>query len=203
MIAIIDYGAGNLKSVKKAFDYIGVDNHVVSSIQRLRDVDVDGVVLPGVGAFGAAVKKLQNSGFLPVLIDYLHQNKPFLGICLGMQLMMASSEESKDVKGFNRFKGECKRFQIGKVPQIGWNQISKTRKSTLLKGIGNHTFFYFIHSYYVSISRDDAEIVAATSRYHIDFVSVIEYGKICAVQFHPEKSGNAGLKVLENWVNQC
>ena len=201
MIAIIDYGAGNLKSVKKAFDYIGVTNRVVSSIKRLRDVD--GVVLPGVGAFGAAVKKLQNSGFVPLLIDYLQKNKPFLGICLGMQLMMGSSEESKDVNGFNLFKGECKRFQTGKVPQIGWNQISKTRESTLLKGIDDHTFFYFIHSYYVSIYGDDAEIVAATSCYHIDFVSVIEHGKMYAVQFHPEKSGNAGLKVLKNWVNQC
>lgn len=201
MIAIIDYGAGNLKSVKKAFDHIGVDNRVVSSIEGLRHVD--GVVLPGVGAFGAAVKKLQNSGFLPLLIDYLQENKPFLGICLGMQLMMGSSEESKNIMGLNRFKGQCKRFQTGKVPQIGWNQISKTRESTLLKGIDDHTFFYFIHSYYVSISAHDSEIVAAASRYHIDFVSVIEYGKICAVQFHPEKSGIAGLKVLKNWVNQC
>ena len=199
MIAIIDYGAGNLRSVKKAFDHMGVDNRVVSSIEGLRHVD--GVVLPGVGAFGAAVKKLQNSGFLPLLIDYLNENKPFLGICLGMQLMMGSSEESIGIEGLNRFKGQCKRFQTGKVPQIGWNQISKTRESTLLKGIENRTFFYFIHSYYLSIN--DPEIVAAASCYHIDFVSAIEYGKICAVQFHPEKSGTAGLKVLENWVNQC
>jgi glutamine amidotransferase len=199
MIAIIDYGAGNLKSVKKAFDYLNVDSQVISNSEEL--MEAEKVVLPGVGAFGAAIEKLLESGFYEAIQNWLRSDKPFLGICLGLQLLFESSSESPGVRGLTIFKGENLRFNSGKVPQIGWNQVQIQRQSRLLNDIPDHSFFYFLHGYYiVPISQD---LVTATTEYGITYPSVIEQGNIYAVQFHPEKSGNAGLKLLKNWMDLC
>ncbi len=199
MIAIIDYGAGNLQSVKKAFDYIGVKSKIVSLAEELSNVDK--LVLPGVGAFGAAVKRLEESGFYGLIGQWLESNKPFLGICLGMQLLFKSSLESEGTRGFGIFKGECLRFNKGKVPQIGWNQIRVVKDSKLLEGIDDSSFFYFLHGYYVV--PEDANTVTATTEYGVTYPSIVGRGNIFAVQFHPEKSGEVGLKMLENWEELC
>jgi glutamine amidotransferase len=199
MIAIIDYGAGNLKSVKKAFDYLNVDSRVISNSEKL--IEAEKVVLPGVGAFGAAVEKLQDSDFYEAIQVWLRSDKPFLGICLGMQLLFESSWESPGVKGLAIFKGENLRFNSGKVPQIGWNQIQIQRRSRLLNDVPDNSFFYFLHGYHIAPTNQD--LVTATTEYGIIYPSMIEQGNIYAVQFHPEKSGNAGLKLLKNWVELC
>ncbi len=197
MIAIIDYGAGNLKSVKKAFDYLNVKSQVVSNSEQL--ADAERVVLPGVGAFGAAVDKLQETGFYDSIQDWLKANRPFLGICLGMQLLFETSLESPNVKGLSVFEGKNLRFSSGKVPHIGWNQVQIKRPSRLFDGIPDGSFFYFLHGYYIASANED--LVTATTEYGINYPSVIEDGNICAVQFHPEKSGDIGLKLLNNWVD--
>ena len=199
MIAIIDYGAGNLRSVKKAFDYLGVANKVVSNVDEARYIEK--IVLPGVGAFGMAVQRLKEAGFFEFLRQWLFLNKPFLGICLGLQLLFEHSEESKDIEGLASFKGGNVRFKSGKVPQIGWNQINIQNKSNLLDGIADQTFFYLFHSYY--IAPKNKEIVVATTDYGVSYPTIIESGNIYAVQFHPEKSGDSGLKLLKNWVEKC
>ena len=196
MIAIIDYGAGNLKSVKKAFDFLKVDSKVISSGEEWRGFVK--LVLPGVGAFGAAVEKLQNSSFADRIKDWLAADKPFLGICLGMQMLMESSMESEQVTGLSFFKGNCLRFKQGKVPHIGWNQIQIQRQSKLLRGIETNSFFYFLHGYYVQ--PDGENIITTTTDYGVTYASIIEKGNIFAVQFHPEKSGDVGLKLLKNWI---
>jgi glutamine amidotransferase len=197
MMAIIDYDAGNLKSVKKAFDYLNVESRIISNSEELTYAEK--VVLPGVGAFGAAVEKLQESGFYEGIQNWLKAGKPFLGICLGMQLLLESSSESAAVKGLAIFKGENLRFTSGKVPQIGWNQIQIQKPSKLLAGIADGSFFYFLHGYYLLPA--DRDLIAATTEYDIEYPSVIESGNIYAVQFHPEKSGDIGLKLLKNWVD--
>jgi len=197
MIAIIDYGAGNLKSVKKAFDYLQIESQVVSNREQLADAEK--VVLPGVGAFGAAVDKLQESGFYDSIRDWLKADRPFLGICLGMQLLFETSSESPGVKGLSIFKGENLRFNSGKVPQIGWNQAQIKKPSRLFDEIPDGSFFYFLHGYY--IAPVDQNLATATTEYGISYPSVIEQGNIHAVQFHPEKSGDMGLKLLKNWVS--
>lgn len=199
MIAIIDYGAGNLQSVKKAFDFLNVKSQVVSSPNEAAGAEK--IVLPGVGAFGAAVDKLNDSGFYPWIKNWLDADRPFLGICLGMQLLFETSTESKGYYGLGAFAGRNIRFQQGKVPQIGWNQIQKSKDSRLLSGIEDNSFFYFLHGYY--IAPENEAIVSATTEYFISYPSIIERGNVFAVQFHPEKSGEAGLKLLKNWVELC
>jgi len=199
MIAIVDYGAGNLRSVKKAFDYIGAESRLISSPDELDAVDK--LVLPGVGAFGAAIERLKKSAFYPIIGAWLESNRSFLGICLGMQLLFQSSTESQGIEGFGLFKGATLRFVTGKVPQIGWNQIQKIKESRLFEGIDDGSFFYFLHGYY--IAPQDMTIVTATTDYGIIYPSVIERGNISAVQFHPEKSGQSGLRLLKNWVELC
>lgn len=196
MIGIIDYGAGNLLSVKKAFDYLGVESKIITDRKEFNNLDR--VVLPGVGAFGAAVNKLKSSGFFPLIQEYLTQDKPFLGICLGMQMLMESSEETPGIEGLGRFKGDNKRFTQGKIPQIGWNQIEKQKESQLLKGIPEGAFFYFVHGFYVAPQEE--EVTAATTEYYIHYTSMVESGPVAGCQFHPEKSGDNGLQLLRNWV---
>ena len=199
MIAIIDYGAGNLRSVKKAFNHLKRKSMIATKAKDLKKADR--VVLPGVGAFGAAIEKLKETGFYEATLDWLSKGNPFLGICLGMQMLFEESLESKDIKGFGIFKGKCPRFKEGKVPQMGWNQINITKKSDLLKEIPNKSFFYFLHGYYVEAT--DTEIVRATTDYFITYASMIEKDNVFGVQFHPEKSGKMGLKMLNNWVDIC
>jgi imidazole glycerol-phosphate synthase subunit HisH len=199
MIAIIDYGAGNLNSVKKAFDYLKVENEVVSHIEGLKNIDR--MVLPGVGAFGAAINQLKKAGMFEFVQDWLLAGKSFLGICLGLQMLFENSAETEGIAGLAVLKGTNLRFNQGKVPQIGWNQIKAQRPSPLLQGIEDDSFFYFLHSYYIAPQQED--VVVATAEYHITYPAVIQKGKVFATQFHPEKSGTIGLKLLKNWVELC
>jgi len=199
MIAIIDYGAGNLRSVRKAFNHLKVKNIIATGAEDLNDVK--GIVLPGVGAFGKAMKKLKENNFYEGIKNCISAGTPFLGICLGMQMLFEESTESENVRGFGIFKGECERFKKGKVPQIGWNQINIVKESPLLEGIPDKTFFYFLHGYYVEAKNPD--IITAKTDYFIEYTSIIEKGNIFGVQFHPEKSGKFGLQMLRNWVELC
>ena len=169
MIAIVDYGAGNLKSVKKAFDFLDVKCKIVSSSQELQDADK--VVLPGVGAFGAAIARLHESRFFDSIKEWIANDKPFIGICLGMQLLFERSAESEGVEGLGAFKGENLKFTEGKVPQIGWNQIQIKKKSKLFDGIEDGSFFYFLHGYYIAPENDS--IMTATTGYSINYPSII------------------------------
>jgi glutamine amidotransferase len=199
MIAIIDYGAGNLRSVKKAFNHLEKKNMIAIKAKDLKKADR--LVLPGVGAFGPAIEKLKETGFYEATLDWISEGKPFLGICLGMQMLFEESMESQENKGFGIFKGKCPRFTEGKVPQMGWNQINITNESPLLKGIPDKSFFYFLHGYYVE--TENKEIVTATTDYFINYTSMIKKDNVFGVQFHPEKSGKMGLKMLRNWVETC
>ncbi len=196
MIGIIDYGAGNLDSVKKAFVHAGADTVIAESPARL--ARVKGIVLPGVGSYGQAVRNLSSSGMDRAILEWLDKGRSFLGICLGMQLLFDSSEEDRTCKGLGFFKGTCRRFKAKKVPQIGWNQVKVVRRSRLLMESTREVYFYFLHSYYVV--PGDRRIIAATTDYSLDYASIIECGNICAVQFHPEKSGRGGIDFLKNWA---
>ncbi len=203
MIGIIDYGAGNLRSVKKALDYLGATNRVIPAGEDFGD-EYTKLVLPGVGAFGAAVDRMKDAGAFNKLRRWLLADKPFLGICLGLQLLFEGSTESGDSEGLGVFPGNCRRFNERKVPQIGWNQledITDEGRCALLKGIEPGDYFYFLHSYYAP--EYDRSIIVACTEYGIKYPSVITKGNIYAVQFHPEKSGELGLKLLRNWVELC
>jgi glutamine amidotransferase len=199
VIAIVDYGAGNLRSVQKAFDHLGVASQVVRSRRELESTER--LVLPGVGAFGTAMEKLKTSGLLEGVEEWLSSGAPFLGICLGMQMLLEGSAESEGVAGLGFLKGSCLPFRAGKVPQIGWNQLTVQKASRLLQGIDDGSFFYFLHGYYVD--PQETEVVTATTEYGVRYPSVIERENVAAVQFHPEKSGELGLRLLENWVRSC
>ncbi|MBN2010692.1 imidazole glycerol phosphate synthase subunit HisH [candidate division KSB1 bacterium] len=199
MIAIVDYGAGNLKSVKKAFDFLQVDANVVSSGDELKDATK--VVLPGVGAFGAAMDKLNAHGFVEPIRQWIADDKPFLGICLGLQMLFESSAETDDVNGLGAFKGTNLRFKDGKVPQIGWNQVNAKTDTPLMRGIENGSYFYFLHGYY--IAPEELTLVTGETNYYITYPCMINRGKVYAVQFHPEKSGDVGIQLLKNWIENC
>ena len=199
MIAIIDYDAGNIKSVEKAFEYLGED--VVLTSDKETILKADGAVLPGVGAFGEAVKRLSDRGLIDVIKEYVALNKPFLGICLGYQLMFEKSEESPDAEGLGIFKGSCIRFDEKnglKIPQIGWNSLSVTKRSGLFEGLNDNPYVYFVHSYYVKAG--DESIVAATADYGNVFHAACEHNNVFGCQFHPEKSSDVGLSILKNFV---
>jgi imidazole glycerol phosphate synthase glutamine amidotransferase subunit len=198
MIGIIDYRAGNLKSVIKALNHIGADCCVIRANEKHEPIER--LILPGVGAFGSAITELRSSGLYQFVDEWLAANKPFLGICLGMQVLCEGSDEADDMSGFARLPVRARRFRSGKIPQIGWNQVRKTGNSRLLKGISDNSFFYFLHGYYVPIVNG---FTAGTTDYGTEYASVIEQGSLCAVQFHPEKSGEVGVTLLHNWVAIC
>jgi glutamine amidotransferase len=199
MIGIIDYGAGNLLSVKKALSYLRVDCKIIKTKNDFNRVKK--IILPGVGAFQSAIQRLKDTGVYGITRDWLSANKPFLGICLGMQLLFEASDESKGAAGFSVFKGKSLRFRGEKVPQIGWNQVNIQRESKLMKGIKDNSFFYFLHGYFVQPVNNN--IVVGSTDYNTVYPSVIESGNIYGVQFHPEKSSNVGLKLFNNWVKIC
>jgi len=183
MIAIIDYGSGNLASVKNALDRLGFDSIITDKQEAIESAEK--IIFPGQGSFGDAVKCLKEKQLFEFLKKQIPQ-KPFLGICIGMQLLFESSDESPGVKGLSVFKGTCKKFIKGKIPQIGWNTVSN-----------RDSFFYFVNSYYVK--PVDLDIIFATTDYYKVFPSIIKEDNITAVQFHPEKSGIPGLEFLERW----
>ena len=194
MIAIVDYKAGNLASVKKAFDHLGAETMVTDQPEAVAQADK--IVLPGVCHF-AATKALDESGLRETIIERIEQKVPFLGICVGMQWMLASSEEAPDVHGLALWPGECSRFPFRvKSPHVGWNSLQiRNGSSRLLRGIGDGTFVYFTHSYRVPLLSS----TAAECEYGGGFSAAVEQDNLFGVQFHPEKSGSAGLRILENF----
>jgi glutamine amidotransferase len=197
MIAIVDYGMGNLRSVQRAFEHVGAE--VVVTAHRETIEAASAVVLPGVGAFGQAMANLKRAGLVDVIRRVIAQGRPFLGICLGLQLLFEESEELGHHRGLGVFSGQVKRFEVGlKVPQIGWNQIHIQRASPLLEGVADGSYAYFVHSYYVA--PDKSEIVLATTDYGIDYASIVGQGSVFGIQFHPEKSQEVGLRILRNFT---
>ena len=199
MVFIADYGAGNLRSVQKAFDYLGVKAIVSSDPGKLAGYRK--VVLPGVGAFGQAIESLNASGFTEAVLEHVDKGGQLLGICLGMQLLLTDSEEMGAYRGMNLVPGRVLQFksETDKIPQIGWNSVYLQKESILFRVIPDHSFFYFVHSYYCEPEGQDA--VAATTWFAgKNFCSAIEKNGIFAVQFHPEKSSDAGLQVLKNFA---
>ena len=187
MIAIIDYGAGNLSSVKNALDYLKVESKIVKTAKEIEKSDK--IILPGVGSFGFIMKNLRKNKLEEPIKRAIFLGKPFLGICLGLQILFEKSEESPGIKGLSICKGKVVRFREGKVPQIGWNKID----GKLGKG-----YVYFVNSYYVI--PENKKIIAAKTNYFRSFTSAIQYQNITAVQFHPEKSGKFGLEILKKWL---
>ena len=195
MITIIDYKSGNLKSISNGFKKIGVDFKITDDKEIIAASDY--LVLPGVGAFGSAMDNLKE--FEDVIHEHVADDKPFLGICLGQQVLMTSSEESPGVKGLDLFKGNVEKLPEGvKIPHMGWNQLNVCNDSPILEGIDKQ-YFYFVHSYHVI--PDDEDIVAGTCDYGVDVVASLSQNNLFSTQFHPEKSGVAGLKILKNFTN--
>ncbi len=198
MIGIIDYGAGNLRSVKKALDYLGVESRILHNAANFSGLEK--VILPGVGAFQAAVDKLREYGMFQPIQEWVAADKPFLGICVGMQVLFERGEESPGAHGLGIFKGDVPRFIHHKVPQIGWNNITIRKHSPLLAGIPDGSFFYFLHGYYCRPA--DPAITVAETEYGITYPAIVQRGNTFAVQFHPEKSADNGLRLLQNWIER-
>lgn len=195
MIAIIDYGAGNLQSVKNAFKHIGTE--AVITGEKSEIAAADAVVLPGVGAFGDCMASLEKAGLTDTVKAAANSGKPFLGICLGLQLLFEESEESPGVKGLGMFKGKIIKIpDTGlKIPHMGWNSIETVKKSKILDG---SPYVYFVHSYY--LQTDDKELVSAYTEYGARLAVAVERDNVFAVQFHPEKSGGAGMEILKKFA---
>lgn len=199
MVAILDYDAGNIKSVEKAFEFLGAD--VIATRDEREIAKADHVVLPGVGAFGDAMAKLNEYGLVDVINKTVASDIPFIGICLGLQLMFDSSEESEGVCGLGIFRGKIRRIPQNnglKVPQIGWNDLSYANKGRLFKDIPEHSYVYFVHSYY--LDAQDKSIVTATTDYGVRVEASVEKENVFACQFHPEKSSDVGMQILKNFL---
>ncbi|MDR2662224.1 MAG: imidazole glycerol phosphate synthase subunit HisH [Treponema sp.] len=217
MVGVIDYGAGNLGSVMNALKRLGVPARFAAGPGELQ-IAADGsaasspfdrIIFPGDGHFATAMEALEQSGYAQVLREWIGADRPFLGICIGLQLLLEYSEEAGydpagaaagngAVKGLGVIPGTVKRFPGRKIPQIGWNQTAAKTGSRLFKGLPADSFFYYIHSYYADPEEDG--VISAEAEYYLRYCSAVERGELSAVQFHPEKSGPAGLGLLENWV---
>ncbi len=198
MIKIIDYGMGNLRSVQKAFEKLGYEAEITRDKGEI--LKGDGVVLPGVGAFKDAMDNLRELDLIDTIYQVIDRGTPFLGICLGLQLLFSQSDEFGTTKGLDIIPGRVERFPEGlevKVPQIGWNLLDFQGEDKLYEGLEGEIFQYFVHSYHVI--PEDEEVIATKTDYGIEFVSSIAKDNIWAVQFHPEKSSKQGLKILENF----
>ncbi|MCR5608412.1 MAG: imidazole glycerol phosphate synthase subunit HisH [Lachnospiraceae bacterium] len=199
MIAIIDYDAGNIKSVLKAFEYIG--ENVVLTRDKNEIIKADKVVLPGVGSFGDAMEKIHNYDLYDVIKEVVSKEVPFLGICLGLQLLFENSDETKGVNGLKLLEGNIIKIPEAeglKIPHMGWNSIKINPSSRLFKGISDNSYVYFVHSYYLKAKSES--IVAATTEYGVNIHAAVEKGNLFACQFHPEKSGEVGLNILKNFA---
>ena len=198
LIAVLDYGIGNLRSAQKALERVGADARLTDDPALVNDAA--GVVLPGVGAFGRCMEALERTGLATVARDVVSRNQLFLGICIGMQLLYDESEENPGRSGLGILPGVVRRLPTGvKHPQMQWNTIDVKRPTSLLTGVAEPSWFYFVHSY----APDDSNHVVATCDYGGSVVAIVERGNVSATQFHPEKSGANGLALLRGFVNRC
>ena len=199
MIGIIDYDAGNIKSVEKALHFLGEETVVSRDPEVL--LKADKVILPGVGSFGQAMENLHKYGLVPVIHEMVEKKTPFLGICLGLQLLFERSEESPGVEGLGILKGEILKIPETeglKIPHMGWNSLTFQNQGRLFKGLEEHPYVYFVHSYY--LKAEEESIVKATTQYGVTIHASVEKGNVFACQFHPEKSSRAGLQMLKNFA---
>lgn len=192
MITIIDYNAGNLKSICNILNFLGETYQI--SDKREDILSAEKIIFPGQGHFAQAIKNLQSKNLIEPIKISIEQGTKFLGICLGLQILFEKSEEAPNIEGLGIIKGKVKKFTKGKIPQIGWNKIQTTENNSYLKD----DYFYFVNSYYVI--PDDKNIISSTCNYEIDFCASIEYKNLTATQFHPEKSSDAGLNFFKNWL---
>lgn len=196
MIAIIDYGMGNLRSVQKALEFVGQEAVITDDISVMASADK--LVLPGVGAFGDAIATIRNRGIDKVIYDAVDMDKPFLGICLGMQLIFDKSYEYGEYKGLGLIRGEIRLLPDNvKKPHIGWNNLNIKIRSPLFENVGESPYVYFVHSYY--LETEDAPVVSATTDYGKEIQVAVQKDNIYALQFHPEKSGDVGLEILKSF----
>ena len=193
-VTIIDYNEGNIKSIVNMLGYLGEDCRIVHTGVDLKNASK--IIFPGQGHFAQAMNNLQKQDLVQAIKDSISAKIPFLGICVGMQILFEESEEAPGVEGLSIIKGKVKKFRKGKTPQIGWNKITTTNNNSCLKD----DFYYFVNSYYCDPA--DENVVAAKTIYHESFCSAVETGGIIAVQFHPEKSSNAGCEFFRNWLNK-
>ena len=193
MIAIIDYGAGNLRSVKNALDYFKAGSIITDKPKDV--INADGLILPGDGSFGFLMDSLKKKELIIPIKNFIKSGKPFLGICLGLQALFEESEESPGIKGLGLLKGKVIKFQKGKIPQIGWNKIIPAKNNIFMEG-----YVYFVNSYY-AVPKDKSAIASETD-YFGKFASAIQCKNITAMQFHPERSGKFGIELLRRWL-QC
>lgn len=200
MIAIIDYGAGNLQSVKKALDFIGAESVITDDKEVI--ANSSHVILPGVGSFGDAMDSIRKNGLEETIKKAADGTKPFLGICLGLQLLFNSSDESPNVKGLGIFNGDIVTIpkDMGlKVPHIGWNSVELKQNDGIFKDVKDNSYFYFVHSFY--LKNADNDVVAGVTEYGVPIQCAVQKGLVCATQFHPEKSSDVGLQLLRNFAN--
>lgn len=200
MIAIVDYDAGNMLSVVKALKHLGEEPVITRDASVLESADK--VILPGVGAFGDAMGRLDSLGLVDVIRDVIAEGKPFFGICLGLQLLYESSDEAPGIPGIGALKGSIKlipKGQYRKIPHMGWNSLKLHGSGRLFKGIDDGAYVYFVHSYY--LLADDRQTVTATTDYNVSIDASVESGNVFACQFHPEKSGTVGLSILKNFID--
>lgn len=197
MTALIDYGVGNLYSVAKAVSFVGGDVKITNDAEDLKRAEK--IILPGVGAFGDCMKNLEATGLIPTILEQIAAKKFLLGICVGLQILFEKSEESPNVKGLGIFKGEVKKISAEnlKIPHMGWNAVN-FGESKIFAGLKNNSYFYFVHSYHAAPL--DKNLISATSDYGEKITAAVESENIFATQFHPEKSGDVGLKVLKNFI---
>lgn len=199
MIAVIDYGAGNLESVRKALEFIGEKPVIASRKEQL--LKADAAILPGVGSFGDAMENLRGRGLEEPVKEFIASGKPFLGICLGLQILFESSEESPGVPGLGLLKGKILRIPAAeglKIPHMGWNSLELKAPGNLFEGIQGEPYVYFVHSYYLKCEED---IVTSTAEYGVAIHASVQKGNLMACQFHPEKSGETGIRILKNFVS--
>jgi len=205
MIGVIDYGAGNLGSVMNALARLYVPARFVAGPEELLPAfsPFEKIIFPGDGHFATAMASLEKTGYAQAIKEWIEADKPFLGICIGLQLLFETSEEAppvdgKEVRGLSVISGTVRRFPGRKVPQIGWNQTTARADSKIFRGLGNNSFFYYIHSFYADPL--DNSISAAETEYYVRYCCAVERGALAALQFHPEKSGAAGIALLKNWT---
>ena len=195
-VVIVDYDAGNLRSVQRALETFGARVEITSSPSRIPSAD--GLVVPGQGACDSSMRHLRERGLIDPLRDYISSGRPFLGVCLGLQLLLDASDEG-DEPCLGVIRGTCKRLPGGqKIPHMGWNQVSWRGEHPVFEGVADNSHFYFVHSYYAD--PEDRSVVVGTTDYGVEFCSAAAWDSVVAVQFHPEKSGSVGLKIYENFV---